>query len=723
MSERVKLNIAGMSCVNCSNSIQKAALKIPGVSEVNVSFANASGEFVIERPEILPALEAKIKKLGFEIAKDIDELERKRSEHIKSLRDKFAFGAVLSAAIMGFEMFGEKNFINYFMMIILAALVMFYSGKSFFAHALAALKSRNYDMNVLVALGTGSAFLYSLFVFLFPNALDSELNNMYVSSSAMIITFVLLGKFLEERSKAKAGDYIKNLLKFYPKTALVIKPDGQNVEVSVNELNVGDIVVVKNGFNVPVDGTIVQGGAEIDASMLTGESLPVYKEVGDVVFAGTLNTNGYISVKVEKKAAQTLLSQIVILLNDASAKKMPISRLADRVANIFVPSVVAIAILTFLVWFFMGAHLSYAISSAICVLIISCPCALGLATPIGIISALACGARSGILIKNPEVLELIKDVKFAVFDKTGTLSKAQISVASHTLSAPEFMQIASVEALSEHPISKAVVEFAEQNYQRVRAASGEFSNIVGQGISYKDENGLILVGNAKLLTQNNIALSDEQRAQILAATSGGSGVVLCAINDKFVGFISISDKIRDESKSVISQLKAYGVTTVMLSGDNENVVSSVGLKLGVDQTYANAMPHEKHEVISKFSKEGRVLFVGDGINDSPSLKSADVGIAMNSGSDIAKAAGDIVLIKNDLQGVLSSLKLGKNTIRTIRENLFWAFIYNIICIPVAAGVLYPMFGVLLNPVYGALAMCFSSVTVVLNSLRLRFLRL
>ncbi|MBE3605708.1 copper-translocating P-type ATPase [Campylobacter sp. RM13119] len=720
--QKIKLNIAGMTCVNCSNAIERVAKKIEGVSFAKVNFANGLGEFEVSNAQVQALLENKIKKLGYDIAFDADEFEQKRKRHIASLRDRFIAAIVISAVIMVLEMFGEPSFIINLAMILLALFVLCFSGRSFYVHAWGAVRNKNYDMNVLVALGTASAFLYSLFVFLFPDFLPSDLRNMYVSGSAMIISFVLLGKYLEERSKAKAGDYLKTLLKISPKTALVIKPDGQNIQVDVNELNIGDIVVVKSGYNIPCDGVIVQGGAEIDTSMLTGESLPVYRAVGDNVFAGTLNTNGYLSIKTAKKPTQTLLSQIVALLSDASTKKMPISRLADRVANIFVPSVILISIATFLVWYLVGKNFDYAISNAICVLIISCPCALGLATPIGIISALARGAKGGILIKNPEVLEIIKDVKFAVFDKTGTLSKGKIAVKKHSLSEHHLSLVACVENLSEHLISKAVVEYVKQNNIKIKKLTGNFKTIVGHGVAYYDDENSVIVGNEKLLRDEGIEIDAQQRAEMAEIVKDGSGIILVAIDQKFAGFITLGDELRDESVHVISTLKEYGIKTVMLSGDNESVVSASALALGVDEYYANALPSDKFELISQLGKQGRVIFVGDGINDSPSLKQADVGIAMNSGSDIAKGAGDIVLVKNDLRSVLHVIELGKSTMRTIKENLFWAFVYNIICIPIAAGVLYPVFGLLLNPIYGAIAMCFSSVTVVLNSIRLRFLK-
>ena len=723
MPLKVKLNIAGMSCVNCSNAIEKVSKKIDGVLEANVNFANASGEFVLKDASVREVLEQKIKKLGYFVATNIDEFEAKRDEHITAIRNKFIFAFLASMVIMALEMFVRPSVVVNLAILALGFLVLAFSGKDFFAHAIEAIKNKNYDMNVLVALGSGSAFLYSLFAVIFSDFIPDDLKNVYVSGTAMIIAFVLLGKYLEERSKAKAGDYLKTLLKISPKTAFLVMPDGHSKEVNVNELKVGDIVIVKNGYNIPSDGVIVQGGAEIDASMLTGESLPVYKEVGDGVFAGTLNTNGYISVKVTKSSYESLLSQILNLLSDASSKKMPIGRLADKIANIFVPSVVATSVLTFLIWIIFSGNFAYAISSAICVLIISCPCALGLATPIAIVSSLARGAKAGILVKNPEVLELIKDAKFVAFDKTGTLSKGQISVKSSNLSEQDLALIASAENLSEHLISKAIVRYAKQKCIDLQKLNGKFQNVVGQGIIYEDENNQIIIGNEKLLLENEVSLNPDESNAIKEATNDGSGVILCAINKKFVGFLTLSDELKDEASDVINELTSLNLQSVILSGDDEKVVASIAKKLNVSKYHANMLPEDKFNEIKELTNHGGVIFVGDGVNDSPSLKEASVGIAMNSGSDIAKGAGDIVLIKNDLRGVTGLVRLANATMANIKENLFWAFMYNAICIPVAAGVFYPVFGLLLSPVYGSMAMCLSSVTVVLNALRLRYLRL
>lgn len=717
--QNIKLNIAGMTCVNCSNAIERAVKKIDGVEEAKVNFANATGEFVVQDDEVREKIEAKIKKLGYQIAKDLEEFEKKRTEHIINLRNNFIAAAVFSAVIMWLEMSGSMSDPKAFIMLFLALITLAVCGKDFFIHAISAVKNKNFDMNVLIALGTSMAFLYSVFVFLAPSFIPENMRHMYVSGSAMIITFVLLGKYLEERSKAKAGDYLKSLMDMSPKVALVLKPDGQAVETDATNLKVGDIVVVKTGYNIPCDGVIINGGAEIDMSMLTGESMPVYKKIGDEVNAGTVNTNGYINVKVTKPANQTLLAQILNLLSDASTKKMPISRFADRVANIFVPTVIGIASVTFLVWFLATGNVVQGVLSAICVLIISCPCALGLATPIAIISSLSLGAKNGILIKNPEVIELLHIAKFAIFDKTGTLTHGKISVNFTDIEDDDLALIAALEAKSSHPISKAIVQYAASLDLRVLGNDGGFESIAGRGVRSLDENEII-VGNEEFLKEFGVEIPTEEKERILKAQNDGNGVVTASIKGRYVGYISLSDTLKEDAKEIIKELKSKGITPVMLTGDNLFTAKNIALKIDIDEIFAGVLPNEKFEIIKQLQKESKVIFVGDGINDSVALKQADIGIAMSSGADIAKDAGDIVLIKNDLKSVIRSINLAKNTMKTIKENLFWAFIYNLIFIPVAAGALYPIFGLVFTPVYGAIAMCFSSVTVVLNSIRLRF---
>ncbi|OPA78067.1 copper-translocating P-type ATPase [Campylobacter pinnipediorum subsp. pinnipediorum] len=716
--QKVKLNISGMSCVNCSNAVERVALKIDGVSSAKVNFANGIGEFEVKDDEILQTLKAKIKKLGYDIAFNIEEFEEKQRLYVLSLRNNFMSALIISCIIMSLEMFFNQTIIINTIMILLAIFAIFYNGKMFFSHAIGSLKNKNYDMNVLVALGSLSALFHSVFVIIFKDLLPNNLTHIYVGGATMIITFVLLGKFLEERSKAKAGDYLKTLMDMSAKTATIIKPDGQNEEIPIANLKINDIVIVKNGYNIPSDGVVIQGGAEIDTSTLTGESIPKYHGIGDTVYAGTTNTNGHVIIKITKLSNQTLLSQILALLSDATTKKMPVSRLADKVANVFVPIVITLSIITFTIWAMITQNYTYAIINAINVLIISCPCALGLATPIAIISSLSRGAKGGILVKNPEVIEIIKDVKFAIFDKTGTLSKGEISVSYSNLDENELSLAASVENLSEHPISKAIVKFAKDKNIAILNLKGEFKNHLGLGITYKDDKNTVIIGNKKLLENFNITVPNQEIDQLQDIQS----FIYYAKNDEFIGTIGISDELKDDAIQSIQELKKYNITPIIISGDNEKSVKTVAQKLEIDEFYANTMPNEKLDILKNIQSKGKVLFVGDGINDSLCLKQSDVSIAMNSGSDIAKSSGDIVLIKNQLKDVIFTLKLAKKTMKTIKQNLFWAFIYNLICIPIAAGVLYPPFGLLLSPMYAAFAMCFSSINVVLNSIRLKFVK-
>ncbi|AJB45069.1 ATPase P [Campylobacter fetus subsp. testudinum] len=708
-----------MTCVNCANAIEKSTKKLDGVISSKVSFAESSAIFEIDDNSRLETIKSKIKKLGYGIAANYDELEVAKQKEVLNLKNKLIIAAIFSTVTMALEMTGQDNFFKSLFLLLLTSIVIFYCGVSFYKHAISSLKNRNYDMNVLIFLGTLMAYLYSIVTFIAPEIIPQNMRYLYFSGASMIITFVLLGKFLEERSKIKAGNYLKALMDLSPKTALILTKDGSSVSIPTSELKIGDIVVVKNGYNIPCDGTIVSGGAEIDTGALTGESLPVYKSVGDSVNAGTLNTNGYINIKVTKRDSDSLLSQILDLLSNASSQKMPISRLADRVANIFVPSVISISIATFLIWTMLDTP-TRGILAAISVLIISCPCALGLATPIAIISGISVGAKNGILIKNPEVMEVMKDIKYAVFDKTGTLTKGEISVVNTNLNNDDLKIAINAEALSEHPISKAIVRYAPDEIDK--SLSFKFKNIPGMGIDAND--GEILIGNIKLLNSFDIDISSEHLNEINNILDSGFGIVLVAINRQYKGYITLSDTIKDDAKQSIKEIKDLGIIPVMLTGDNEKTALVVAKELEIDKVIAGVLPDGKFEIINSLKKDGsKVIFIGDGINDAPPLKAADIGIAMSSGSDIAKDVGDIILIKNDLKSVLFSINLATNTMKVIKENLAWASIYNILCIPVAAGILYPFFGLLLTPMYAALAMSISSVSVVLNSLRLRIMKL
>lgn len=721
MSEKIKLNISGMNCVNCSTGIERSVSKINGVKSASVSFANSSGEFVLENDDILEDVIKKIKSLGFNVVKNYKELEKYRQLYIKSLLIKLFISAVFSVLIMFIEMYMRPNFNLNLAMLILSSVVVFYCGGHFFIHAKKALQNKNFDMNVLISLGVLVAYLYSVAVILFPDFVPQNLRYPYFSSSAMIITFVTLGKFLEERSKLKAGDYIKKLMDLAPKTALKVSTGAQLEEVSVEDLKKDDIVIVKSGFNIPCDGIIIEGSGDVDKSFLSGESLPVFHSKGDCVYAGCINIDGYMTIRVIKDQKDTMLHQILNLMSEASSKKMPISRFADKVANIFVPSVILIAIVTFAFWSIYES-ISFGLILAASVLIISCPCALGLATPIAIVCALGAGAKKGVLIKNPEALENMKDIKFGVFDKTGTLSKGEISVKKSFISDQILSFVASVEERSEHPISRAIVEYAKNNCMCATKFNGEHKSIPGKGIIASQENIHVIIGNLGLMQENSVYIRDDILDEINKITNDGFGVIMVAYNSNFSGYLVLSDSIKDGAKELIDELKKMNITPIMLTGDTKNVANYIAKQLDIKEVYADLLPQDKYIFIENLKQKGKVLFVGDGINDAPSLKAADISVAMSGGSDIAKESGDIVIVNSDLKSIIHFIKLAKETMKTIKQNLFWAFIYNTFFIPVAAGVFYP-FGIILMPMYGAIAMSISSFSVVLNSLKLRFMKI
>lgn len=722
MSKKENLNIVGMTCVNCSNAIERVTRKIEGVESVNVSFTAGVGEFEVASDAVLDAVKAKITKLGYEIATNYEELEAKKARNLKNMLFKFVLAVILACFIMLIEMKSNFSFaVKATICAVLGAVVLGFCGKNFFYHALGSLKNKNYDMNVLVSLGSSAAYLYSLgsAIFVYFKG-GNEWANLYFSSGAMIIAFILLGKYLEERSKLKANDYIKKLIDLSPKKAVLINQDGTTSEILANELKPGDKVLVKNGAQIPGDGVVIDGEAEIDTSLITGESLAVFKKAGDSVNAGCVSVEGILQIEITKFSHQSVLAEIKNLLSEAGSKKMPISRFADKIANIFVPSVIFIAVCVFAIWLVAGkAHIG--LLCAICVLIISCPCALGLATPIAIVCAISNAAKNGVLVKNPEVLEILKDIKTIVFDKTGTLSKGEISVNFTNLSDENLALIASVQMLSEHPISKAIVKFAKEKGLKFAKFEGEFESLLGRGIKAKNGEFTLLAGNKELLNENGVKFEIPKNADEFL--SNGFGVIFVAINAEFVGFVALSDILRDEASECIKTLKNQGIKTIMLTGDNAKTANFIGKSLGIDEIISEVLPSQKYEFIANLKNSEKVLFIGDGINDAPSLKTADIGVAMNSGSDIAKGAGDIIFIKNDLRNLAYLINLSHGAMKTIKQNLFWAFFYNLICIPVAAGILYPLWGVLLKPMFGAAAMCFSSVTVVLNSIRLKFARI
>ncbi|APW65249.1 copper-translocating P-type ATPase [Poseidonibacter parvus] len=724
-TEKINLNISGMTCVNCSNGIEKFLNKQKGIINTKVSFAAHEGLFEIDKQLYSKdKLIQNIEKLGYKVEEDIKHLEEQEKKTFAKIKKLFFISMTLAITIFIFAFSNLLDIsIKTYAIFILASIVQFYCGARFYNLAFKAIINKNYDMNVLVALGTSAAYFYSSTVLFFPFLFPENLRFMYFDGAAVIITFMLLGRYLEENSKQKAGDFLKKLISLAPQNANLVKEDNSIEIIQANLLKIGNKVLVKTGEKIPADGVIIDGNADIDTSMITGESLPLFKKTNDEVLSGTLNTNGVITIKVLKESSDTTLSKIITLLKSAQSKQIPISRFADKIANIFVPTVIIISILTFLVWGIVIGDFQNAIIASISVLIISCPCALGLATPIAIVSSVSRGAKEGILIKNPEILEQIKDIKYAVFDKTGTLTKGNIKVTKTDIEKKYFKTIGYIENLSEHPISKAIVSFVENQKITCNEQIDKVEIIPGHGIKAIFEEQEFILGNKKLLEDNNITILAEHLDFYEKELEKSNGLILVSIGKKTIGSFSLEDEIKEDAKEVIENLKKMNITPILLTGDNKITASKVAQELNIEKVYAQVIPTEKYDVIKELQKESKVMFIGDGINDAPSIKQADIGITLNSGSDISKDAGDIVLINNELKSVIKSINLSVESMRIVKQNLFWAFAYNILGIPLAAGVLFPFFGVMLSPMYAGIAMSFSSVTVVLNSLRLKVKRL
>ncbi|NQY51967.1 MAG: heavy metal translocating P-type ATPase [Campylobacteraceae bacterium] len=717
--ENIKLNISGMTCVNCSNGIEKISNKMKGLSFSKVSFTSNSGEFIIDTEHLSKhKLINKIKALGYEVVEDLEELEKNKIKAYVKLKNTFFISLTLTSLMFYFMFFPKEN--NTYILFLLASIVQFYCGLRFYTLSYKALSHNNYDMNVLVALGTSAAYFYSAFVVISPTLFPENLRFVYFDGAAVIITFILLGRLLEERSRAKASDFLKSLMNLAPLKANIIKDNGDIKQIPAKDLEIGDIVLIKQGEQVSADCLIIKGYADINASMITGESMPVYKTIGDEIIAGTINTNGVIEAKVLKKSSDTKISKIIDLLSLAQSKQMPIARFADKVANIFVPLVIGISILTFLVWYFIVGNTLMAILASISVLIISCPCALGLATPIAIVSSVAAGAKEGILIKNPEVLEIIKDIRYAVFDKTGTLTKGEIKVKDMDIDEKYLNLIYALEKVNEHAISKAIINYIDdKNIKEESIELEEFKNIPGRGLSAKYNNELVLIGNIALLEENNISIAQVKKEFYLNTLNKGNVSVLVSYKNECKGSISLEDEIKEGAIELIKALNAKNIQTILLTGDNKLTAKNIANTLGIKTIYSEVLPNEKYDLIKSLQNNSKIMFVGDGVNDSPSIKQADIGITLNSGSDITKDAGDIILMNNDIACVLKSINLSFKTMKIIKQNLFWAFFYNALGIPLAAGIFYSSFGIMLSPMYAGIAMSFSSVIVVLNSLRLK----
>ena len=712
--KEVVLQILGMHCTACATGIESGLKRLDGVTDAKVNFATKEAIVKFDEDKVtLDKIKAVVKKGGYEAVERVEDVSAKRKKEVRGKMALFFIGLALTVPIASISFlitFPEKNYV----LLALATPVQFVVGWHFYRAAYSSIRNRFADMNVLVALSSSVAYVYSAYITLFvPEGMG------FFDASAVVITTITLGMLLEDMAVERTGDAIKKLMGLQPKTAIVIQ-DGQENEIPADEVQIGDTVIVKPGDRIPVDGSVMDGHTFIDESMITGESVPVEKNVGDTVFSGTINKTGTLKFQAEKVGLETMLAQIVRLAREVQASKAPIQRLADKVVNVFVPVVVAISILTFAVWFFIFGNQSLALTTMVAVLAISCPCALGIATPAAIMIGVGKGAENGVLIKNNAVLEVVKTLDTVVFDKTGTLTKGKLDVTDIVADdRSKILEVAAIaEKWSEHPIGQAIVKKAENEGISV-AEPESFDALPGFGVTAEVKGKKVLIGNMALMKNNNVPVQQLEN-EIEKLESEGKTVLIVAVKGKAAGAIAVSDTVKEHSKEAISTLQKMGLKVIMLSGDTRRTAEAVAKQLGIDEVLAEVVPAQKVDEIKKLQSQGRfVAMFGDGINDAPAITQANVGIAIGSGTDVAVDSGDIVLVKDDPRDVATSIRLSRKTLGKIKQNLFWAFFYNIIMIPLAAGVLYPTLGVLIPPEAAATSMILSDITVVGNSMLLR----
>lgn len=745
MTSRIGFAVKGMTCAACVAAVEKALKGLYGVLNVNVNLAaeRAAVEYI---PTIVGFNDFKrvISDAGYtavQITEDFSDKERElREKEYNDLKKSFIISSLLTAPIIIGSMINIPFISGWVLMFILATPVQLWAGMRFHKAAWSAIKHKTTNMNTLITVGTFAAYLYSFLATFVPVIFvkGGVAPDVYYDTSATIITLILLGRLLEAKAKGKTSEAIKKLMRLQPRTAKVMR-GGVEQEILMDEVLAGDTVIVRPGERVPVDGEVVEGYSAVDESMLTGESLPVDKTKGDKVYGGTVNKSGSFRLRATRIGKETALGQIIRLVEEAQGSKAPIQRLADKIASVFVPVVIGIAVLTFLIWFIFGKQPSFtlALMNFIAVLIIACPCALGLATPTAIMVGTGKGAEKGILIRDAEALELAHKTEVIVLDKTGTITKGEPEVTEIVLSSEfearseEVLRIAaSAERLSEHPLGQAIVKRAVEDGLELTDPK-EFIAIPGGGVKARvslkpsafttehPEDLTVIIGNEKFMQDNDLDIS-LVRDHAERLSSEAKTPVFLAVEDRVAAVFGIADTIREGSVEAISSLKEMGIRVYMLTGDHRNTAEAIAKRTGVDRFFAEVLPEQKVEVIRSLKKEGKVIaMAGDGLNDAPALTEADIGIAIGTGTDIAIEASDITLIRGDLRGVVEAIKLSRLTLKTIKQNLFWAFFYNIIGIPIAAGILYPFGGPLLNPMIASAAMAFSSVSVVSNSLRLR----
>ena len=742
--------VTGMSCAACQARVEKAVGRVPGVVSCAVSLlTNSMG---VEGSASPDAVIAAVRAAGYGASlkgsaepaaagSGEDPLADRETPALRRrLLESVVFLAALMYVSMGHMMWGwrlppffEGNHVAMGLLQMLLCIVIMVINRRFFVSGFGALLHRSPNMDTLVALGSGAAFVWSVYALFAMTgaqvrgdeaAIMTYMNEFYFESSAMILTLITVGKTLEARSKGKTTDALRSLMKLAPKTATLLR-DGAEVTLPVDQVKIGDCFIVRPGENIPVDGTVLEGGGAVDESALTGESIPVDKAPGDSVSAATVNRSGYLKCEATRVGEDTTLSQIIRMVSDAAATKAPIAKAADRVSGVFVPAVMSVALVVLVIWLCIGQDFGYALARAISVLVISCPCALGLATPVAIMVGNGVGARNGILFKTAASLEAAGRTQIVALDKTGTVTTGEANLtdilpADGVTDGDLLTAAYALEQKSEHPLARAVVRAAEARGLHTPAVDG-FAALTGSGVT-GDADGVTLTGGSAAFIGSRAAIPGAAQKTVETLADAGKTPLLFLLGDRFLGILAVADTVRPDSPRAIAELHGMGVRVVMLTGDNERTAKAVAARAGIDEVVAGVLPDGKEAVIRKLRSEGRVAMVGDGINDAPALTAADTGIAIGAGTDVAIDAADVVLMKSNLSDVPAAIRLSRATLRNIHENLFWAFIYNTVCIPVAAGA-FVWAGLTLNPMIGAAAMSLSSFCVVTNALRLNLLRL
>jgi Cu+-exporting ATPase len=730
----ITFKITGMTCASCAAILQKAFKDDKRIIEANVNIVTDKAQIAFD-PEKISEKEIHdiVYKTGYGVADITKENKKAEKRKLNKMKKIFWWSFIFSLPLLYFAMGPMMGipvpemsfFINFSIQFALTTIIIVIN-RHIYTSGIKKIFHRTPNMDSLIVIGTLAAYLYSVVIFAQTFFIkNSEMTHIYFESAGFILVFIALGKYLEEKTKGKTGDAIKKLMGLQPKTATILKNNSE-VVVPILDIKKGDTVVVKPGEKISVDGEIIFGSSTIDESSITGESIPVTKKIGDTVIGGTINKTSIVHFIAKNVGDKTMLAQIIKIMEEAVASKAPVQLLADKISYYFVPSVIGIAIIAFIIWFFLGFGIAFALTVFVSVLIIACPCSLGLATPTAVMMGTGLAAQRGILIKSSKALEIAHKINTIVFDKTGTLSKGKpevVDIISFDFPEENLIKVAySLAKNSNHPISEAVINFGESK-KSVSVEIENFQEIEGLGITgkCKTHQTKLFLGNERLLFENKIHISSKARELAKKLSNKGKAPLFVVHGEKIIGILGIMDDVKENAKQVIAKLKKMGRKVVMITGDKKEVGEAIAKKLNIDKIFTEVLPQDKAKIIKQIQdfQNQKVAFVGDGINDAPALAQANLGIALGSGTDVALEAGEIVLVKNDLNDVVEAMQISQYTLKKIKQNLFWAFFYNSVGIPIAAGVLYPFFGFLLNPVIAAIAMSFSSVSVVSNSLLMK----